>query len=135
MNAAQALQQSMRSTLIARAPLVTLLGGAHIFDEVPRGANPPYVQFTAIETRDWSVADQQAHEHFVTFDIATNARGRALAQSIAGEVEATLHNAALTLVDHKLINLHIIFTNVFRSNKSENFNATLRFRAATEPLS
>jgi Protein of unknown function (DUF3168) len=134
MNAAQSLQQAMRATLIARTPLTALLGGAHIFDEVPRGANPSYVAFNGIETRDWSVADQKAHEHFVTLEIATNARTRSLAQSIANEVEAALDNAALVLVDHKLVNLRIIFINVIRNNKTENFNAVLRFRAATEPV-
>jgi hypothetical protein len=134
MNAAQALQQAMRATLIARAPLTLALGGAHVFDEVPRGSNPPHVQFTSIETRDWSVADQKAHEHFIALDITTNARGRSLAQSISSEVEAALDNAVLTLVDHKLINLRINSASVSRNNKTENFGATLRFRAVTEPL-
>lgn len=133
-NPAVSLQQAMRTELLARAPLTTLLGGAHIFDEVPRGANPPYVQFTGIETRDWSVVDQKAHEHFVGLEIVTNSRSRAAAQAIANEVELALDNTSLTLVDHKLINLRVIFTNVARTRPSENFGAVLRFRAATEPL-
>jgi Protein of unknown function (DUF3168) len=134
MNAAQATQQAMRAALLARGPLITLLGGAHIFDEVPRGANPPYVAFTAIETRDWSVADQKAHEHFVTLEITTNQRGRGAAQAIANEIEAAIDNAILTLADHRLINLRVIFTNVMRNGKTENFGALIRYRAATEPL-
>jgi Protein of unknown function (DUF3168) len=134
MNPALATQQAMRAALLARAPLLSLLGGAHIFDEVPRGANAPFVAFTAIETRDWSVADQKAHEHFVTLEILTNQRSRTAAQAIANEIEATLENAALTLADHKLVNLRVVFTNVTRSNKSENFGAVLRYRAATEPI-
>ncbi len=134
MNPAQSLQQAMRAALIARAPLTTILGGAHIFDEMPRGANAPYVQFTGIETRDWSVADQKAHEHFVSLEVASNSRSRAAAHAIANEVEATLDNATLTLADHKLINLRVIFTTVTRTKATENFGAVLRFRAATEPL-
>jgi hypothetical protein len=49
-------------------------------------------------------------------------------------VEAALDNAALTLVDHKLVNLRIIFINVARTKAIENYGAVLRFRAATEPL-
>jgi ribosomal protein S18 acetylase RimI-like enzyme len=135
MNAAQSLQLAMRTALIARATLTTLLGGAHIFDEVPRGANPSHIQFTAIETRDWSVADQKAHEHFITLEINTNARGRGLAQSLAHEVEAALDSAALSMIDHTLINLRITSTSVARNSKTENFGATLRFRAVTEPNS
>jgi Protein of unknown function (DUF3168) len=134
MNSASALQQAMRAALLARAPLITVLGGAHIFDEVPRGANPPYVAFTQIETRDWSVADQKAHEHFLTLEITTNQRGRTAAQAIANEIEAALDNAVLSLVDHKLINLRVIFTTVSRNGKTENFGALVRYRAATEPL-
>lgn len=134
MNAAQATQQAMRAALLARAPLITLLGGAHVFDEVPRGANAPYVAFTQIETRDWSVADQKAHEHFVTLEISTNQRGRGPAQAIASEIELALDNATLTLVDHRLINMRVIFTTVTRAGKTENFGALMRFRAATEPL-
>jgi hypothetical protein len=134
MNAAQATQQAMRTALLTRGSLTLLLGGGHIFDEVPRGANPPFVAFTAIETRDWSVADQKAHEHFVTLEITTNQRGRGAAQSIANEIEATLENASLTLVDHRLINLRVIFTSVARNSKTDNFGAVVRYRAATEPL-
>ena len=124
----------MRDALLTRSTLRTLLGGAHIFDEMPRGANAPYVAFTALETRDWSVADQKAHEHFVTLETTTNQRGRGAAQKIADEIEATLDNAMLTLDGHKLINLRIIFTNVSRNSKTENFGVIQRFRAATEPL-
>ncbi len=133
-NPAVSLQQAMRAALMARTPLTSILGGSHIFDEVPRGANPPFVQFTGIETRDWSVADQKAHEHFVGLEIVTNSRSRAAVQAIANEVELTLDNATLTLVDHKLINLRVIFTNVTRTRPTENFGGVLRFRAATEPL-
>jgi Protein of unknown function (DUF3168) len=133
MNAALSLQQAMRAALLARAPLTVLLGGAHIFDEVPRGANAPYVHCAAIETRDWSVADQKAHEHFVTFEIVTNARSRALAQAIAQEIETALDMMPMTMVDHKLVNLRILTTLVQRNSKTENFIGTLRFRAATEP--
>ncbi len=133
MNSATATQQAMRAALLARAPLLTLLGGAHIFDEVPRGANAPYVVFSSIETRDWSVADQKAHEHFITLDVITNQRSRAAAQAICNEIEAALDNAALSLVDHRLINLRVVFTTAARSNKTENFGALIRYRAATEP--
>ena len=128
------VQQAARAALLARGSLTTLLGGGHIFDEVPRGANPPYVVIAGVETRDWSVADQKAHEHFITLETITNSRGRSAAQNIADEIEATLDNATLILDGHKLINLRVIFTNVSRNLKSESFGVIQRFRAATEPL-
>jgi Protein of unknown function (DUF3168) len=134
MNAALSLQQAMRSTLLGHAPLTAFLGGAHIFDEVPRGEHPPFVAFTDIETRDWSVTGQKAHEHFITIEVTTNERGRSMAQKIAQEIETALDMANLTLVDHRLINLRNIFWSVSRRKSADNFGATLRFRAATEPL-
>ena len=124
----------MRQALLAHAPLVLLLQGNHVFDEVPRGAHTPHVTFAAMETRDWSVADAKAHEHFVTLQVSTNSRGRKLAQDILAEIEAALDNAALTLADHALVNLRLIFWAVARDRNGETFGATSRFRAATEPL-
>ena len=134
MNAALALQQAMRAALLADTALITLLGGAHIFDEVPRGEPGLHISFAGIETRDWSVMDQKAHEHFVTLEVASNERGRTQAQSICNRIETVLDNAALTLSGHRLINLRVVFWSVARAKSDKNFGATLRFRAATEPL-
>ncbi len=134
MNAALALQQAMRNALLANTTLTTLLGGAHIFDEVPRGEPGLYVVFGSIETRDWSTSTQKAHEHFITLDVVTNERSRARAQAICNAIETALDNAALVLTDHRLINLRSTFWNVGKAKATNNFNATLRFRAATEPL-
>ena len=129
---ALALQIAMRDVLLAHAPLLALLGGGHVFDELPRGSHEPYVAFAGIETRDWSVQDQKAHEHFVTLDVKTKSRSRKLAQEIVGEIEAALDGAALTLAGHVLVNLRAIFWTVARSN--ETFNAVVKFRAATEEI-
>jgi hypothetical protein len=131
-SAALTLQIAMRDRLLAHAPLLALLGGGHVFDEVPRGGQEPHVVFAGIETRDWSVQDQKAHEHFVTLDVKTKSRSRKLAQEIVGEIEAALDGAALTLAGHVLVNLRTTFWTVARSN--EFFGATVKFRAATEGI-
>ena len=94
-SAALALQIAMRDALLAHAPFLALLGGGHVFDELPRGSQEPYVVFAGIETRDWSVQDQKAHEHFVTLEVKTKSRSRKLAQDIVGEIETALDDAAL----------------------------------------
>ena len=80
MNAALSLQQAMRAALLADGALTTLLGGAHVYDEAPRGAKAPLLVFENIETRDWSTSDAKAHEHFVQLQVATGERGRAQAR-------------------------------------------------------
>jgi len=133
MNAALSLQQAMRAALLADGALTTLLGGAHVYDEAPRGAKAPLLVFENIETRDWSTSDAKAHEHFVQLQVATGERGRAQAQAICDRIEAVLDNAALTLTGHSLVNLRLVFWSVARTRSEQTFGATLRFRAATEP--
>ena len=122
----------MRDSLLAHAPLLALLGGGHVFDEVPRGEQEPYVAFAGIETRDWSVQEQKAHEHFITLDVKTKSRSRKLAQEIVSEIETALDDVGLTLAGHALVNLRLTFWTVARTN--ENFNAVVKFRAATEEI-
>ena len=128
-----ALQEAMRAALLAHGPLRALLGGAHVHEELPRGAKPPFVLLEAIETRDWSVADQKAHEHFALLSVKTGSRSRKLAQLILDEVETVLDGASLTLAGHRLVNLRIVFWNVVR--QGDAYGASVRFRAATEPVS
>jgi 5-carboxymethyl-2-hydroxymuconate isomerase len=134
MNAALSLQQAMRAALLADAQLTALLGGSHVFDEAPRGAKAPFVSFEQIETRDWSTVNAKAHEHFVQLAVTTAERSRAQAQSVCDRIEAVLDNAALTLAGHRLISLRAVFWSVARNRNDQSFGATLRFRAATEPL-
>ncbi|MDE2383071.1 MAG: DUF3168 domain-containing protein [Alphaproteobacteria bacterium] len=129
-----AVQQAMKAALAASPALTSLLGGAHVYDEVPRGATAPHVLFTAIETRDWSVADQKAHESFVTLEVASKSRSRAQVQAIIQAIETALDGAAPALSGHALTNLRCVFISAARQKSADTFSAQMRFRAATEPL-
>ena len=128
-----AVQQAMLAALSVRSSLTSVLGGAHIYDELPRGATVPNVAFTTIETRDWSVADQKAHESFVALDVNSKSRSRAQVQSIIQEIETALDGAAFILNGHNLVNLRFVFISATRQKAADYFTATMRFRAATEP--
>ena len=128
-----AVQQAMKAALSSRPALVNILGGAHVYDELPRGATAPNVLFTTIETRDWSVADQKAHESFVTLEISSKSRSRAQAQNIVQEIELALDGASLGVTDHNLVNLRCVFISAAKAKAQDFFTATMRFRAATEP--
>ncbi len=128
------LMEAMRAALLAHGPLVQLLGGPYVFDEVPRGAPASFVEFAGLETRDWSTADQAAHEHFVMLAVRTNSRGRRLAQKLTAEIGAALDGAALSVEGHRLINLRVVFWTVARGPAAPAFGASMRLRAATEPL-
>jgi Protein of unknown function (DUF3168) len=128
------VQQAICNALASRTSLVTLLGGAQIFDKLPQHAAAPYVVVSILESRDWTICDKTAHEHFIAIETKTNSFTHEGAQRIAHEIEWALDNAALSLVDHKLFTLRIIFTILKRDEKTRNYNIIQRFRAATEPL-
>lgn len=130
---ALALMDAMRAALLARPRLITLLQGPHVYSVKPHGATTSFVSSELVETRDWSVKDQKAHEHFVTLEVETNDRDRKLTQDIVAEIEAALDNANLTPAGHTLINVHMVFWIIYRDRESQCFHATVRFRAMTEP--
>lgn len=131
-SAGLALQQAMLQALIADDAVKAALGGTYVFDELPRGAPPAYVEFTALDTRDWSTFGDGGFEHFVSLAVRSNSRGRVQAQEISSAVAAALDGAALTLAGHRLVNLRLMFWSVMKTGQSHG--ASLRFRAATEPL-
>ena len=126
-----ALAEAMRARLLADGALTALLGGGYVFDEVPRGVPPTYVEFTFLETRDWSTAEMMAHEHFVGLAVRSNSRSRKLAEEVSGAVQAAFESAPLVLDGHRLVNLRLVFWNVAKAGTL--FGASLRYRAATEP--
>lgn len=131
-SAGLALQEAMREALAADPALKALLGGAYVYDEVPRGAPPSYVEFTALDTRNWSTFGEKGFEHVVTVAVRCNSRSRKPAQEISAAVEAALDGAAFPVPGHRLVNLHMVFWSVMKTGQT--YGASLRFRAATEPL-
>lgn len=131
-SAGLALQQAMRAALVADDAVKAALGGAYVFDEVPRGAPPAYVEFTGLDTRDWSTFGESGLEHFVSLSVRSNSRGRLQAQDISAAVQTVLDGAALALAGYRLVNLRMVFWSVVKTG--ERYGASLRFRAATEPL-
>src|SRR5947199_9970375 len=114
-----ALQRAMRARLIAHAPLLALLGGPAIYDDVPQGTREPYVSFGDIATRDWSTKGDRGEEHFATLHVWSRQRGKKEAYDISAEIDAALDGAALTLDGHRLINLATTFWTVTRDPPSE----------------
>ena len=130
-----ALQRAMRARLIAHAPLVALLGGPAIYDDVPQGMREPYVSFGDIATRDWSTNVDRGEEHLVTLHVWSRQRGKKEAYDIIAEIDAALDGASLALEGHRLINLATTFWTVMRDAPSELYRGVVRLRAATEQVS
>ncbi|HXF53393.1 MAG TPA: DUF3168 domain-containing protein [Hyphomicrobiaceae bacterium] len=133
-NAAWALQKSVHDVLTADAALLALLGGPHVYDDVPRGTRLPYLTFGLSTERDWSTGGEEGSEHVLTLHVWSEAGGRKEAQQIIGAVRAVLHDAALTLAGHRLVNLRHELTDTRREPDGETYHGIIRLRAVTEPL-
>lgn len=128
-----ALQQSIHAALVADTSLVGLLGGSRIYDHVPRGRAYPYVTFGQSTLRDWSTGSEAGHEHVVTLHVWSQAPGREEADEILAAASEALHDQALAVAGHHLVNLRTEFADVRRDADGETFHGLLRLRAVTEP--
>jgi hypothetical protein len=127
------LQKAIYATLIADAPLVALLGGTRIYDDVPRGTAFPYVTFGPSTTRDWSTGTEAGSEHVLTLRVWSKAGGEKEVHVVLDAIRAALHEAALTLSGHRLVSLRHETSDATREADGETYYGAARFRALTEP--
>lgn len=129
-----ALQQAVFAKLTATPALTALLGGARVYDDVPERAEFPYLTFGQTSERDWSTGTDNGGEHTLTLHVWSRGAGRKEAVEILAAARAALHDAALTLAGHRLVNLRHEFSDARRDPDGETFHGTARFRAVTEPV-
>lgn len=128
------LQKAVYAALVADAPLVALLGGARIYDDVPRAAITPSVTFGPSTTRDWSTGTEQGAEHLFTLRVWSKSGGEKETHEILAAVRTALHEASLSLVGHRLVSLRHETSDAVRGADGESYQGIARFRAVTEPL-
>lgn len=133
MSAALALRAAVRNRLADDAALSGLLGGAKIYDEVPAGAEVPYVVMADIESREAGDATADGQEHRFTLNIWSQEAGMGQALSAANEVVNALEGGNFPLEGHHLTNLRWLATEARRASDGRHRMAQLRFRAVTEP--
>lgn len=132
--ASWALQRAIHAALTDDPALTALLGGAHVYDHVPRGTSFPYVTFGWSTERDWSTGSEPGHEHIVVLHVWSQARGRRQIQAIVSVIRARLHAQALALDGHALINLRHEATEIRRDPDGETLRGLIRLRGVTEPV-
>lgn len=132
--AGNALQKALYATLTANAGVTSALGGPRVYDDVPSRTEFPYITFGQSTARDWSTGTEPGREHTITLHVWSRARGRKEADDVMAAAEAALHDAALTLDGHRLINLRHEFSDARREPDGETVHGIARYRAVTEPL-
>ena len=128
------LQKSIFSALTSSPAVTGLLGGAHVFDDVPSGAAYPYLTIGESAARDWSTGTEPGDEHILTLHVWSRAAGRMEAHEIMGAVRAALHDVPLTVAGYRLINLRHEFSDARREPDGETYHGVVRYRAVTEPV-
>ena len=128
------LQKSIHAALTGDGAVTALLGGARVYDDVPRGAELPYITFGQSTARDWSTGTDEGSEHILTLHVWSRGAGEREAHQIMSAVRDRLHDAELAVDGQRLVNLRHEFSNAARDPDGETYHGIVRYRAVTEPL-
>jgi len=129
---ALALQKAVVAALVADGAVGALIGD-RVYDAPPRDAAFPYVTIGGTRVEDWSTGTEDGAEIRLTLEVWSRERGKRECHEILETVEAALHQAALSLEDHALVNLRFEFADVDRERDGVTYHGVARFRAVTEP--
>jgi hypothetical protein len=132
MSSAAELQKAIFAALGANTALATLVG-ARIFDHAPANVAFPYITFGRTSVYDWSTGTENGAEQLFTLHVWSKAKGKKEVLDIMELARATLHDAALDLEGHRLVNLRLEFSEARYDDRNEAHHGLLRFRAVTEP--
>jgi len=85
-----ALRKAIHARLGGDAKLASLLPGQSVFDEVPRGREPPYVTLGEGTVKDWSTASDLGHEHQMALTVWSAEGGVRQVFAVADALVASL---------------------------------------------
>jgi hypothetical protein len=129
-----ALRAAIHDALTSDTALSAALGGARIYDEVPRNAAFPYVTLGETRLLDSSGDGGTTQEHQLTLHAWSRKGGHREAHVIAGALLQALDDAPLDVEGQRLVNLRFSVADIRRESDGRTYHALVRFRAVTEPL-
>jgi hypothetical protein len=127
-----ALQKAVHAALVADAGVGALVGD-RIFDAAPRVATFPYVTLGDARATDWSTGSEDGSEHRLLLHVWSRERGKAECWAVLAAVGDALHDAALELDGHTLVNLRNEAVDVGIDRDGITWHGVSRCRAVTEP--
>lgn len=128
------LRRAIRSVLLADTTLVSLLGGAKVYDDTPSGTPAPYVVFADTQWRDWSATLSRGAEQVFVLSVWSTQRGVREALDIGERIVELLDEAPLILAGANLVDLRFMQLETKRDGTGRFARANIRFRATTEAL-
>ena len=133
-SASLALRAAIHQALVVDGGLAAALGGARVYDAVPRGAAFPYVTLGEARVTDASSDNGATQEHLVTLHAWSRQGGHKEAHGLAGALLQALDDAPLSPDGHRLVNLRFTVADIRREGDGRTYHAIVRFRAVTEPV-
>lgn len=127
------LQKAVYQRLTMDAGVLAVLGGAKVFDDVPRQVAFPYVTFGAARSEDWSTGDSEGLEHTLVLNIWSRVGGRREVLGVGEAVRAALIETPLVMPGHRLVLMRLQALDVRRGADGETYQGTLRFQVLSEP--
>lgn len=129
------LRAAIQAYLSEHAGLTAAIGPGRIHDEAPRAASGVYVVHGEVEAQDWSTgSDGGCEQDFGLVVWAGQSSSARQALDAAAIISTALHDAPLTLVGHRLINLRWRSSRLARDARSGLSLVTIRLRAVTEAI-
>jgi len=133
MSPERALAAALYSTLRADAGVKALLGDpARVYDAAPDDVVFPYATLGRIETRNADAAAATALEHIVTLHAWSRYGGRAEVLDVVDAMRVAAQGASLIMTGRRVVLLHALFSDVFRSGDARTTHGVLRLRAISE---
>lgn len=128
------LQEAIYLALSTDAGLSAQLGGAKIYDLVPRTSKRPYVTIGISQEYDWSTSTEAGSRHIVTLHCWTDNQGRRQADRIIQAIRAIIEQTEFALTNHYLINQQFEFSDIRRDPDGQSIHGIIRYRMVTEPI-
>lgn len=117
---------------------VDAIVGERVYDRVPDNANLPYVVYgdDQVLQDDADAGDclSEGFEVFVTLHAWSKAYGQVEAKRLGGAIRSALHNAELTITDHRLITFEHDSTRYLRDPGGLQSHGVVTFRALLDAV-
>jgi len=101
------LQKALYAALVANSDVITSLGGARLYDEVPAAALYPYVTFGSATASPLGEDGNEGAEHNVTLEVWSQRRGSGQAKQVLSALAAALDEERFTLAGAVLVDLQV----------------------------
>lgn len=130
-DAIRELRQQIHARLSADAALAALLTPGGLFDRPP-GSAMPFLLYGPWRSDDYSTGTERGEEHWLTFEIWTDAGGQRTGLDIAARLRWLLHDEALPIAPFRLVSLLYRTTRTRREPRARALVSEIAFRAVTE---